>query len=136
MLLFLIWIPLLFPVIEFERIQNIAAIKRAIALAYRKMWRVVGIILLLTLIYMVVYLALFALIMLGALLFQPEYADFEALFMTSGFVVFNNLLAVLLMPLFPLLGVWLYFDIRARVDGDDLALPLEQNGEVENDPIS
>jgi len=127
-----LWVYMVYPVVEYEGLRNWKAIGRAIKLAYSKVWRVLGIILLFGLIYLLIALALFALLALATYAFQSGSIDWLLLLESTAFLLLSNLLSVFLAPLVPVLSVWLYRDIRARVDGDDLALKI-QNGDEDTE---
>ena len=133
MLVFLLWVPLLFPAVEIEKLRNFSAIKYVMKITYRKFGRVLAVLILLAFIYTVIYMGLLALTSAGMYLFQSGGFDWEALTTSVWFVIFYSLISVLLAPLFPILCTWLYLDVRARVEGGDLVLALETNGEEDNE---
>ena len=132
LLVFLTWAPLLFPIVEFENIRNWAAIKRAISLAFRKIWRVLGIICLFGFIYLAINMAFIALTTVWVLFLPGGAQNFDSALFSAGFVLLYNMIYLIQAPLLPIFGVWLYLDICPRVGGEDLSLVLERNGDEEN----
>ena len=130
-----IWVTLLYPIVEYENLRNMAAVNRAISLAYRKPWRMLGAVLSFYLIYFVIYLGSLVLIGFVEYMFHTGETDWIMLLESTGVIVLYNLVSVLVAPLYPLFCVWLYHDIHARVDGLDLTLTLdiaEENGAADN----
>jgi hypothetical protein len=113
-------VPLLIPIVVLERCSAGEAIGRAWQLARRRFWWLLGFMLLLSLLSQVVVTGpSFLLAWVATPLVEPVLGSVATNVMQS---VGSALLNILYLPLYTACVVLLYFDVRIRTEGFDLAM--------------
>jgi len=125
-LIFLIYVNVpissfLAPVVVVEGQGAAGSLGRAFDLGRRKFWRVLGINLLLVLLGVAIWWALFALLALVSSVWQSDSVILTIFYQLVALVV-----TVMVMPVWLSTLTLLYFDLRIRLEGFDLELMLQE----------
>lgn len=108
---------LLAPVLTLESVPAGRGVNRAYALGRKRFWVVLGV---LAAIYALITVITLAVSKLFDLIGQPLFTDFTTL--TLWDTVVSTALGIILTPLLPIAMTLLYYDVRARTEGLDIAL--------------
>jgi hypothetical protein len=128
-----VW-PLLVPVIVLERCSATEAISRVWHLARRRFWWLLGFMLLLSILSLIVVSGPSTLLALAvAPLVEPFLGMAATNIVQTGS---TSLLNVLYLPLYTACVVLVYFDLRVRTEGLDLALLAASRGTSEETAVS
>ena len=109
------------PVVVVEGRGAVGSLGRAFDLGRRKFWRVLGINLLLVLLGVAIWLALFLMLSLISTVWQPD-----AVILTIFYQVVSLVVTVMVMPVWLSTLTLLYFDLRIRLEGFDLELMVQE----------
>lgn len=120
----LLWLPLVYPVICYENVSGFKAVGRAITLGFHKFWRLWGVMILFCFLFMIILVGVMSVVLLltgvfGAGLYIELWL--ENSFVDIGFSIVYQVFTPLVMIIY----VWLYKDLRARLEGNDLVLVTE-----------
>jgi hypothetical protein len=109
------------PVVVVEARGAVGSLSRAFDLGRRKFWRVLGINLLLALLGVAIWLAIFSLLTLFSSIWQPGSA-----ILTIFYELVTLVVTVMVMPIWLSTLTLLYFDLRIRLEGFDLELMVQE----------